>query len=185
MALIFYQSGNQGFTKILLSTKDAQELQIMKNNNRLYNLLAAGSLTILLALIFLLFRGNGFSAAAGAANVWTGTTPAVVTSGSAVDPALANEAVETVTQADPAQNVALTTLQAQNAKLTQMLQVMQEREKQYQSQLNAASQAMQATQAQPAQRYEGYEHREHESDEHESDEHEFGEHEAGEHRADD
>lgn len=176
MALIFYQSRNQGFAKILLSTNAAEELQIMKNNNRLYNLLAAGSLTILLALIFLLFRGNGFSTAVGAANVWTGTTPAIATSGSAVEPALASAAVDTATQADPAQNATLTTLQAQNAKLTQMLQVMQEREKQYQSQLNAASQALQATQAQPAQRYEGDEHGEREHSEHESGEHESGEH---------
>ena len=146
----------------------------MKNNHRLYNLLAAGSVTILLALIFFLFRGNGFGTAVGAANTWTGTTPAVVTSGSAVDPALASEQADTVIQADPAQNTALTTLQAQNAKLTQMLQVMQQREKQYQTQLNAASQALQATQAQPAQRYEGEGHGEHEYGEHEYGEHEHG-----------
>ena len=146
----------------------------MKNNNRLYNLLAAGSVTILLALTFLLFRGNGFDTAVGAANTWTGTTPAVVTSGSAVEQAPSSDQVANSTQAAPAQDVALTTLQAQNAKLTQMLQVMQAREKQYQTQLERANQALQANQAQAAR---GYEQGEHEAEEHEHTAHTwFGEH---------
>ena len=142
----------------------------MKNNNRLYNLLAAGSLTILLALTFFLFRGNGFGTAVGAANTWTGTTPAVVTSAQ----------TDNATQANVTQDPALNTLQAQNAKLTQMLQVMQEREKQYQTQLNTATQALQANQAQSAPSYEGGESHGHEYGEHEEGEHEgfawFGEH---------
>lgn len=146
----------------------------MKNNNRLYNLLAAGSVTILLALIFFLFRGNGFGTAVGAANTWTGTTPAVVTSGSTVDQALSSDQTANSAQAAPAQDAALTTLQAQNAKLTQMLQVMQAREKQYQTQLETANQALQANQGQAAR---GYEQGEHESEEHEHTAHAwFGEH---------
>lgn len=139
----------------------------MKNNNRLYNLLAAGSLTILLALTFFLFRGNGFGTAIGATNTWTGTTPAVITSAQTGN----------ATPADSTQDPALTTLQAQNAKLTQRLQVMQEREKQYQSQLETANQALQANQAQAAPLYEGYARHGHEDGEHEYSEHEEGEHE--------
>lgn len=145
----------------------------MKNNNRLYNLLAAGTLTLLLALTFFLFRGNGFGTAVGSTNSWTGTTPAVVTSRSAVDSAITTDQAANTTEAAPAQGMAVTTLQEQNAKLTQMLQVMQEREKQYQSQLAVANQALQTNQAQVAASYEGDEHHDHE----------WGEHEEGEHEA--
>ena len=142
----------------------------MKNNNRLYNLLAAGSLTVLLALTFFLFRGNGFGTAVGAADTWSGTTPAVVTSDQVAEPSLTTG--QAATQADAAQAPALTTLQAQNAKLTQMLQVMQEREKQYQTQLETANQALQA---QAAPLHEGYERHAHEAGEHEGSAW-FGEH---------
>lgn len=149
----------------------------MKNNNRLYNLLAAGSITLLLALTFFLFRGDGFGTAFGAANSWTGTTPAVVTSSRAVDAVVTSNQAANSTQTALAQDTAMTTLQAQNAKLTQMLQVMQEREKQYQTQLDAANQALQANAAPFA---EGAEHRSHEEGEYEGGEHEahswFGEH---------
>lgn len=143
----------------------------MKNNNRLYNLLAAGTVTLLFALTFMLFRGNGFGTAVGATSSWTGITPAVVTSGSTVDSAITTDQAANTTAAAPARDMAVTTLQEQNAKLTQMLQVMQEREKQYQSQLEVANQALQTNQAQVAPAYAGEEH------------HEFGEHEEGEHEA--
>lgn len=143
----------------------------MKNNNRLYNLLAAGSITLLLALTFFLFRGDGFGTAFGAAHSWIGTTPVVLTSSSVVDSAVTSDQAANSTQMAPAQDAAVTTLQAQNAKLTQMLQVMQAREKQYQTQLDAANQALQTNQAQVAPAYEGDEH------------HEWGEHEEGEHEA--
>lgn len=148
----------------------------MKNHNRLYNLLAAGSLTALLLLTFLLFRGNGFdTAVSAAANQLTGTTASVANTERALDLALNSEQEISATQANTASSSALPTLQAQNTKLIQMLQVMQERERQYQSQLNAASQALQATQAQPSAEQFAGEHGEHERDEHE--EHEgFGEH---------
>lgn len=143
----------------------------MKNNNRLYNLLAAGSITLLLALTFFLFRGDGFGTAFGAASSWNGTTPAVVTSNGAGDAAVTTEQAANPLQAASAQDPALTTLQAQNAKLTQMLQMMQEREKQYQTQLDAANQALQANAAQAAPFAEGAEHRGHEEGESERGEH--------------
>jgi len=123
----------------------------MKNHNRLYYLLAAGSLTALLCLTFLLFRGNQFGTIANAAsNTLTATSLAPLATVEAVQPAPTSAQVVVDTQASAAQATALTDLQTQNAKLVQMIQVMQARERQYQSQLDAANQALQTRQAQAA-----------------------------------
>jgi len=131
----------------------------MKNHNRLYNLLAAASLTTVLVLTFLLFSGNPFGAATSAtATPLTGTTmPSSGNVDSANTPALAGEQLRAAAQASAAQAPELTTLRAQNTQLRQMLQVMQARELQYQSQLDAANQALQTFQAQAnTQRDESY-----------------------------
>ena len=122
----------------------------MKNHNRLYYLLAAGSLTALLCLTFLLFRGNQFGVVANAAsNPLTATSPAPLATVAAAKP-VPTSAQVVDTQTTAAQAEALTDLQTQNAKLVQMIQVMQARERQYQSQLDAANQALQTLQAQAA-----------------------------------
>lgn len=129
----------------------------MKNHNRLYYLLAAGSLTALLCLTFLLFRSNQFGVVANAAsNPLTATSLAPLATVAAAKPVPTSaQVVDTRTTA--AQAEALTDLQTQNAKLVQMIQVMQARERQYQSQLDAANQALQTLQdqaaAQPVQQF--------------------------------
>ncbi len=137
----------------------------MKNNSRLYNLLAAGSLTLLLGLTFLLFQNNRFGGVADAA---TTTVPETIvlpvpSPATVVD---ANAGIQTTNEQT------LQTLQAQNQKLMQAVQVMQQREQQYQTQLNNASQALQTLQTQSAAPGRA-------RDEHEEYEHEHGEHEDG------
>lgn len=142
----------------------------MKNHNRLYHLLAAGSLTVLLLLTFLLFQNNRFWGVADAATTTVTETLALPASGAVV-----NGAVTSAAQTDATQT--LEALQAQNQQLLQAVQVMQEREQQYQTQLNNASQALQTIQEQNSTSL--FSRRGHE--EHESGEHELGEHELGEH----
>jgi uncharacterized protein YceH (UPF0502 family) len=146
----------------------------MKNHSRLYNLLAAGSLTVLLLITFLLFRNNHFGGVADAA------TTAVIDTGT-----LSAGTVSTATQStvDPA----VAALEAQNQKLMEAVQVLQAREGQYQTQLDNATQALQRMQGQSGERLERHEREygEHEYGEHEYGEHEYGEHEYGEHGDDD
>jgi len=113
----------------------------MKNHSRLYNLLAAGSLTVLLLLTFLLFQNNRFGGVADAA-----TTPVTETMALPASRAVDNGAATNATQTDASQTIEV--LQAQNQQLMQAVQVLQEREQQYQTQLNNASQALQTLQAQ-------------------------------------
>lgn len=137
----------------------------MKNNSRLYNLLAAGSLTVLLLLTFLLFQNNRFGGVADAAtSIVTETMVLPVPSQETIVDANAGTPTST--------DQTLQTLQAQNQKLRQAVQVMQQREQQYQTQLNNASQALQTLQTQSA--APGGEYEEHEDDEHEHGEHEDG-----------
>lgn len=152
----------------------------MKNNNRLYYLLTAGTLTALLFATVWLFGGNFLGAVADAATLGGNDTASLNRAGVA-GLAQDNKVIDngqrlSGTQANAVANTTLTTLQAQNAKLIQMVQVMQARERQYQAQLQAANQALQTAQTAPsAERYEAYEHNEHERAEHS--EHEgFGEH---------
>lgn len=131
----------------------------MKNHSRLYNLLAAGSLTLLLLITFLLFRNNHLGGVADAA------TATVIDMGT-----LSASTVSTDTQGAVDPTVAA--LQGQNQKLMEAVQLLQARESQYQAQLNNANQALQSVQSQSSQRFERHEH-------------EFGEHEIGEHDHDD
>ncbi|MFZ4661633.1 MAG: hypothetical protein ACOYNY_31785 [Caldilineaceae bacterium] len=142
----------------------------MKNNNRLYYLLTAGTLTALLFATVWLF-GNPLGSVADAATS-VGNDTAILNRVGVAGLAPDNEAIDngqrlSDTQANPTSDATLTTLQTQNAKLIQMVQTMQERERQYQAQLQAANQALQTTQAAPAgQHYEESEHGEHEWAEH-------------------
>ena len=131
----------------------------MKNNSRLYNLLAAGSLTVLLLLTFVLFQNNRFGGEADAATTTSTETTVLPVVSSAplvdtsVDTSVNSSAVVTDTQANTDQT--LNTLQAQNKKLLQAVQIMQAREEQYQTQLNNASQALEKLQTQNS--LQGYE----------------------------
>lgn len=152
----------------------------MKNNNRLYYLLTAGTLTALLFATVWLF-GNPLGSVADAATS-VGNDTAILNRAGVAGLAPDNGAIDngqlllSDTQANPTADATLTTLQAQNAKLIQMVQTMQERERQYQAQLQVANEALQTSQAAPStQRYEEDEHNEDERAEH-------GEHEGvGEH----
>lgn len=143
----------------------------MKNNNRLYNLLAAGSLTVLLLLTFLLFQSNRFGGVADAATTAVNATIALPAPSQAtvVD---ANTRSNVTTSTQTSNDQTLQTLQAQNQKLLQAVQVLQQREQQYQTQLNNASQALQTLQTQSA--APGAARGEHEEYEHEHGEHEYG-----------
>lgn len=141
----------------------------MKNNNRLYYLLTAGTLTVLLFATYLLFGGNFLGAVADAATIGGGD---VAVAGVAPGNGQIDNAQSLLApQSGPAPEESLAALQAQNAKLIQMVQIMQERERQYQAQLQAATQALAAPQAAPA----GHDYAESEHNEHEGAEH--GEHE--------
>lgn len=156
----------------------------MKNNNRLYYLLTAGTLTVLLFATVSLFGGNFLGAGADAAtNDGTGATLLNHASIGGLTPG--NEQTDnaqklSVTQTSPTADTTVTTLQAQNAKLIQMVQTMQERERQYQAQLQTATQSLQSAPAAPAgQHYAEREHDEDEETEHEQAKHD--EHEGAEH----
>lgn len=142
----------------------------MKNNNRLYYLLTAGTLTILLFATLLLFGSNFLGAVADAATNVEDNAALLTRAGVAGLPtngSIDSTQVSPVTQASATPDATVTTLQAQNAKLIQMVQTMQERERQYQAQLQTANQALQASQAAPSTaHYEEYEHAEHERAEH-------------------
>lgn len=143
----------------------------MKNNNRLYYLLTAGTLTTLLFTTVWLFGGNFLGTVADAATSGGNDTAILSRAGVAGlapdNGAIDNGQLLSDTQPNPTADATLTTLQAQNAKLIQMVQTMQERERQYQAQLQAANQALQTSQAAPStQRYEEDEHNEHERAEH-------------------
>ncbi|MCE7983238.1 MAG: hypothetical protein DYG89_18855 [Caldilinea sp. CFX5] len=143
----------------------------MKNNNRLYYLLTAGTLTVLLFATYLLFGGNFLGAVADAATIGGGD--AAVAGLAPGNEQIDNAQILSAPQTAPVPEASLTALQAQNAKLIQMVQTMQERERQYQAQLQAATQALEAPQTAPA----GHDYGESEHNEHERAEH--GEHEEG------
>lgn len=162
----------------------------MKNNNRLYYLLTAGTLTVLLFATVSLFGGNFLGAVADAAtNDGNGSTILKSASMAGLAPdngAIDNAPLVSVTQANPTADATLTTLQAQNAKLIQMVQTMQERERQYQAQLQTATQSLKSAPAASAgQHYVEREHDEDEEAEHEQAKHdedegaEHSEHEEG------